>query len=60
VTVSAKRAARKIVRGIRRRAREVIVGAPAKLGVRAAGVMPSKMMMLMSIFERFLPSQSTE
>jgi short-subunit dehydrogenase len=60
VTVSAKRAGRKIVRGIRRRAREVIVGAPAKLGVRAAGVMPSKMMMLMSIFERFLPSQSTE
>jgi short-subunit dehydrogenase len=56
MTVSARRAARKIVRGIRRRSRQVIIGVPAKLSVRAAGVMPSKTMMLMSVFNRFLPS----
>ena len=56
ITVSARRAAQKIVRGIRRRSREIIIGVPAKLSVRAAGVMPSKTMMLMSVFNRFLPS----
>ena len=57
LTISAKRAARQIVRAARRRSREAIIGAPAKLGVRVSGLMPSKMIMMMSLFNRLLPEE---
>ena len=57
LTLSARRAARQIVRATRRRSREAIIGAPAKLGVRVGGLAPSKMIMMMSLFNRLLPEE---
>ena len=57
LTISATRAAHQIVRAMRRRSREAIVGAPAKLGVRVGGLAPSKMIMMMSLFNRLLPEE---
>lgn len=55
LSMSARRAARQIVRAMKRRSREVILSAPAKLGSRAHGVMPATVIALLALVDRFLP-----
>jgi short-subunit dehydrogenase len=55
LSMSARRAARQIVRAIRRRSREVVLSAPAKLGVRVQGVTPGVMAGVFALVDRFLP-----
>jgi short-subunit dehydrogenase len=58
LSISAKRAARQIVAAVRRRSREAIISAPAKLGVRVAGMIPGTVIALLALIDRLLPHDS--
>jgi short-subunit dehydrogenase len=57
LTMNAQRAAKQVVRAMKRRSREVILSAPAKLGVRLHGIAPGTIMALLAIVARLLPRQ---
>lgn len=59
LTISSRRAAKLIVRAIRRRSREVTLGASAKLGAKAQGLAPGTVAALMGVVNRFLPRDET-
>jgi len=59
LSMNANRAARRIVRAMERGARETILTAPAKFGVRAHGVAPATIAALMSLAARLLPRDAT-
>jgi len=55
VSMSDGRAARLIVRAMRRRPREVTLSAPAKFGARVAGVTPALVIAFLSVVNRLMP-----
>jgi short-subunit dehydrogenase len=59
LSMNAHRAARQVVRAMKRRSREVILFAPAKVGVRAHGVAPGTIMAVLALIARFLPRDAT-
>jgi len=59
LTINAVRAARQVVRAMKRRSREVIISLPAKLGVRAHGMMPGTIAAIMALVDRMLPRDVT-
>jgi short-subunit dehydrogenase len=59
LAMNANRAARQIVRAMKRRSRESILSAPAKLGVRAHGVAPGTVTGLLALIARMLPRDAS-
>ena len=55
LSMNAQRAARQVVRAMKRGAREVILSAPAKLGVRVHGLAPATVVALLALAARLLP-----
>ena len=55
LSMNAQRAARQVVRAMKRGAREVILSAPAKIGVRAHGLAPATVVALLAVAARLLP-----
>jgi short-subunit dehydrogenase len=58
LSMNAQRAARQVVRAMRRGKREVILSAPAKLGVRLHGLAPATVVALLALAARLLPRKS--
>lgn len=56
LTVSAERAARRIVRAIERRERFVVIGVPAKLLRLAHALLPGAVVRTLGLVNRFLPA----
>lgn len=60
LTISARRAARLIVGAMKRRAAEVVLSAPAKLGAKAQALMPGTGTALLALINRLLPRGAEE
>ena len=59
LSMSATRAARKIVKAMKRRAGEITLSAPAKVGARLNGLMPAKIAAVLGIVNALLPHDQT-
>jgi short-subunit dehydrogenase len=59
-SISARRAARAIVRAIRRGQAELVLGVPAKLGVAVHGLLPGTTARVMGITNRVLPGTGAD
>ena len=58
LSMSGRRAARRIVSAMKRRASEVVLSAPAKLGAKAQALMPGTGTALLALISRLLPQGS--